>query len=94
MNNVIKQQNFGPDQIDSICRLQIKCAKMIIFLLDRVENIVENIEYTNYHIEYIDYQHVFLFPVFSEAFFPRVNKIQGCVVLEGFMDKTQAFCAV
>ena len=36
----IKWQNFGRDQIGSICRPQIDVAQMMISVLDRVENIV------------------------------------------------------
>ena len=40
---ITRQQNFGSDQIESICRWQIKLnvTKMIISVFDRVKNIVE-----------------------------------------------------
>ena len=50
-----KQQNFGPDQIQSICRLQINSTKTMISLFGRVENTVGKGGNA-------DYQHLFLFP--------------------------------
>ena len=50
-----KQQNFTPNQIESICRGQNKCVSKQEFCFGRIENIVGKLENAGY-------QHFLLFP--------------------------------
>ena len=76
MNSLPNDKNWTKVN-ESICRHQIKCCKMTTSLLDRTENIVENIFFG---------ENVGHFLPFSTAF-PKcillclwVIKSQGCVV--------------
>ena len=60
--NSTKRQNFGCDQIQSICRGQFKFTRLTISFFDRVENMVGKGENAVY-------QHFLLFPqCFSQPF--------------------------
>ena len=64
-----KQQNFGYDQIESICRRQLYVAKVMISPFDKVENTVGKGENAGY-------QHFLLFrQCFQEASFSGSLKV-------------------
>ena len=75
--NSDKWQNFGLDQIKSICRQQNKCCSYVLiffFFFDRIENIVGKGENA-------DYQYFLLFPqCFSKGFLVLVVKTRNCLV--------------
>ena len=67
-----KQQDFGRDKIESICRQKLSVATMMIFLCDRVENTVGKEENAGYQHFLLFLQH---FPKPSSLFSssPREN---------------------